>query len=257
MKSQSKLTDFLNGQLSDEDELKVMDQVFRYECSQLLKQELNLHQASALTDDDRNEPEMAETAAVIVNLQPAKPKKWFLAPIAWKAAAGIFFAVILLKFTIGGSEKSPEYVTVAYLTIEERLQKPMPPRTKTKSVKSEMDMRSNANIYYDGFNYKEAALAFQQLVDEGKNNQEDWYYGALSFLSSKNPTPNYGKAVRYLEQVKAQRKGWRADEVDFYLAIAYLKNGQLKESKDLFEELSKHLGMYQVEVQQILKTFPN
>jgi tetratricopeptide (TPR) repeat protein len=259
MKLESKLKDFFNGQLSDEAEQKMMDQVYNYEFKQLLKQELALHQARAVTDSDdaaeQADPVFIQQVALVRHtLPPSKPRVWYQSWTSWSLAAGVLLLVVMARLWIPNSKMQP----TATALIQGSLQN-LPPRNLTASpTQSEIEMRSKANTYYDDGNYQEAALAFQQLIDDTDSDaKEDFFYGGLSLLSIKNPTPNYGKAVSYLIKAQSLSQGWKSDDIHYYLAIAYFQNKQLKAAKDLFEQIANHSSTHQEAAKHILSIFPN
>jgi tetratricopeptide (TPR) repeat protein len=254
MKSKSKLKDFLNDQLSDAEEQQIMDQLFRYEFEQLLTQELELHKANALTDLTDNP---AVHTPVIIALQPPIPKKWYLSPISWGIAASTILAILMVPFMMKPHHEAPKIAANFDQFIDKQ---PMPTLITTLGTTvDEAETRQLAKSNYKTENYQKAASEYQQLVetDRYRCTKEDCFYGALSFMAKQNPTPNYPKAINYLKKAINISHGWNLDEMHFYLAVALYKNKQLKEAKDLFEQIANHPGEYQTKVKENLKNFPN
>jgi tetratricopeptide (TPR) repeat protein len=251
MKSKSKVKDFLEGQLSDKEEQMIMDQLYRYEFEQLLAQELTLHKANALTD---RADSPAHTPIILALPMEIPPKRKSL--IQWGVAASILLALIMVPLMRSNPTHSNSLANAH--SFEQFIDKqPMPNLIVTLgNPKGEAEIRQLAKSSYKTENYQKAAAEYQQLVETERCTKEDCFYGALSFMAKQNPTPNYEKAIHYLKKAITLSKGWKSDEMHFYLAIALYKNKQLKDAKDLFEQIANHPGEYQAQVKENLKNFP-
>jgi len=95
-----------------------------------------------------------------------------------------------------------------------------------------------AKAYRDG-DMSAVTVLFQNLQQPAST---DYFYAGNAYLQLNNPQ----EAIRQFLQLVAVNKTTNPpvfeDDTDYFLAMAYLKNGQLKEAESLFEKIHNTSG---------------
>jgi lipopolysaccharide biosynthesis regulator YciM len=114
---------------------------------------------------------------------------------------------------------------------------------------TELDWQQ-ARTAYTAKDFKKAADELQKMVQSGQATTEQKYYLGLSRFFQQNP--DYNAAINAFLQV--QKEGWIGeDEVNWLLALAYLKNGEASNAQKMLEMLVAKNGYKANEARQLLK----
>lgn len=94
---------------------------------------------------------------------------------------------------------------------------------------------SSIDSLYAVANYNAAIKTFEE---KSQKNQEDYFIAAQSYLHLNNT----GKAIQAFSEVKklndASAQKYFVDETDYYLALAYIKAGNINEAENLLNKIT-------------------
>jgi tetratricopeptide (TPR) repeat protein len=183
------------------------------------------------------EPKSVPQTAKIVTFNPR--------PMMWKAAVGAFLVAgswfLLRPATPNPLEAYAAEMQAVIKTPEVRMgQNPSAP---------ELDWQQ-ARTAYAAKDFKKAGDELQKIVQSGNATTEQKYYLGLSRFFQQNP--DYKVAIATFLQV--QKEGWIGeDEVNWLLALAYLKNGDKENAQKTLEALVAKNGYKANEARLLLK----
>ena len=106
-----------------------------------------------------------------------------------------------------------------------------------------------AVYYYERENYKEAIVQYEKIVQEQPKNEKAQLFLAVSYLANFQPE----NAIEILAANDFSNSNYKQDR-DWYLALAYLNNKDLKNAKLLFQHLSQENSYYQTPSRKLLKS---
>ena len=241
------LEDLLAGDLSPADEKEIRRQIEEDPALQrLLKNEQDIlagirHWSRKQLRNELKELE-ARLEPINVDEEVAFTDEGQRAKFPWKpllAAAGIVLVVALyFVFNTLGKPSTEElynefyepYSAYAPVTMrgEEGIDTPM----------------KEAMLAYENGDY---AVAAEKLETLPPSVDRDFYL-AHSYLSAGEQQ----KAVPLLEQL-AETGAEPTSTINWYLALAYLKDGHTAESREILERLTVHDNSYQLKARQLLK----
>ena len=108
-----------------------------------------------------------------------------------------------------------------------------------------------ANYYYASQDFKEATLAIEALKATDKTNQYYSFYLALSYIGNSEST----KAIPLLQEVLQSEQLDLHDPAEWYIAMAFLQQGQKDNAKKQLEKISKKSSKFQQLAHQLLDEF--
>jgi hypothetical protein len=183
------------------------------------------------------EQQAAPKTAKIVTFNPR--------PMMWKAAAGAFL-VAGSWFLMRPATSNP---VEAYAAEMQAAIKAPAVRMGQNPSESELDWQQ-ARTAYAVKDFKKAGDDLQKIVNAGSATTEQQYYLGLSRFFQQNPD-NKAAIAAFLQ---VQKGGWIGeDEVNWLLALAYLKNGESENAQKTLEAIVAKNGYKAKEARQLLK----
>jgi tetratricopeptide (TPR) repeat protein len=184
-----------------------------------------------------NEPKAVLQTAKIVSFNPR--------PMLWKAAVGAFL-VVGSWFLMRPTSSNPVEAYAAEMQAAIKA-----PEVRMGSNPSAPELNwQQAKTAYAAKDFQKAGDELQKIVQTGNATTEQKYYLGLSRFFQQNP--DYKAAIDAFLQV--QKGGWIGeDEVNWLLALAYLKNGESQNAQKTLEALVAKNGYKATEARQLLK----
>lgn len=99
---------------------------------------------------------------------------------------------------------------------------------------------------YEKEDYFEAVNAYQKLVANNPDNVKNNLFLGISFLGTNQPK----KAIEILSKLTTSEEFHY--DIQWYLALAYIKNKEIPQAQTTLNNLSKEENYYQKEAQEIL-----
>ncbi len=236
----SVLKKYLNNELTPIKAERVEKQLF----SQLLDKKQRNHWDNLLAaegiqrDSLPNEPHVVPQTAKIVTFNPR--------PMMWKAAAGAF--LVAGSWFLMRPTTSTNPVETYVIEMQANIKAPEV-RMEQNPNSTELDWQQ-AKTAYANKDFKKSGDELQKMVEAGKATTEQQYYLGLSRFFQQNP--DYNAAINAFLQV--QKRGWIGeDEVNWLLALAYSKKGDLQNAQKTLEALVAKNGYKAKEARQLLK----
>jgi TolA-binding protein len=166
-------------------------------------------------------------------------------PMLWKAAVGAFL-VAGSWFLMRPATSNP---VEAYAAEMQAIIKAPEVRMGQNPSAPELEWQQARNAYANK-DFKKAGDELQKIVEAGKATPEQQYYLGLSRFFQQNPD-NKAAIAAFLQ---VQKGGWIGeDEVNWLLALAYLKNGESENAQKTLETLVAKNGYKAKEARQLLK----
>jgi len=109
------------------------------------------------------------------------------------------------------------------------------------------DLKTQAFTAYEKGNYKNAISLFSKL-QETQTNLYYVFYKANSYLALENTK----EAIPLLQKYIASN-GTFTEKAKWYLALAYLKNNNIKEAKEILQNIEKEKSYHYEKASQILQ----
>jgi tetratricopeptide (TPR) repeat protein len=162
-------------------------------------------------------------------------KKWYV----WAAAASVIFAIVITLLIPSGKVDTDKLFTAYF-------QAPVADRQLLRDS-SVADERLQAFSAYDQGLYKKALALFERVLEE-QSNDELLFYAGVSALADGQP----GIAISYFTNLLNHQDTlyqWRAQ---WYLSLAYLKNGELAKSLSVLQLLSRQPNSYTEKANELL-----
>jgi tetratricopeptide (TPR) repeat protein len=104
---------------------------------------------------------------------------------------------------------------------------------------------------YQHQEFQEAATQLNKIVATGNANAEHHFYLAMSLMHQ--PQKEYAQAILQLKRTQQTSNGWKEDETNWYLALLYLKTGNIIEGKQLLNTLRLQQRYNPENVRQLLQ----
>jgi tetratricopeptide (TPR) repeat protein len=101
---------------------------------------------------------------------------------------------------------------------------------------------------YEQKEYESAINAFEKGLSEDPENIPLLFYGGLSYLAADE----MDKAISMLDRVVTSKHTLK-EAAEWYLALAYLKNNDLLQSKKIVEDIAGHEGAYKDKATSLLQ----
>ena len=105
-----------------------------------------------------------------------------------------------------------------------------------------------ANYHYANQNFEEAAKAFEGLSTIDKTNQYYNFYLAISYIGNLEST----KALPFLKEVLNSEQADLHDPAEWYIAMAFLQDGQKDSAREQLMEITKKSSKFQQLAIQLL-----
>ncbi|MDN5200269.1 tetratricopeptide repeat protein [Fulvivirgaceae bacterium BMA10] len=102
---------------------------------------------------------------------------------------------------------------------------------------------------YEQGAYKQASEVFETLLETNKDDYMLIFYNGLSYLNSGNAS----QAIGHLASVADQSELAIHEPAIWYLGLAYLKENQLEEAKEVFQNIVETEKSYQHQAKEILR----
>ncbi len=132
-------------------------------------------------------------------------------------AAGVLLIVLsvglLRQQPNSAMELSGDYLAAHYGSAETR-----------KSLDGADEQRAEAIDAYQLGDFARSAELREEVVAKGSATEEDLFYLALSYLYQPNQNPT--AAIRHLQSILALPAPEQRQEAEWFLALAYVRNGQ-------------------------------
>lgn len=98
--------------------------------------------------------------------------------------------------------------------------------------------KEEAMMLYEQGKYKQAIMAFTQVIAEEENPSVFYFYNGLSYLSLGNSE----KAIYNLQQVEGSCQ--LAEQTEWYLALAYLQANDLENTQSFLDDILQDGAFY-------------
>lgn len=102
--------------------------------------------------------------------------------------------------------------------------------------------------FYEQKEYSKAITAFEQKLSKDPNNISVLFYSGLSYLA----TNQTDLSIKHLTPV-ASSTHQLAEAAEWYLALAYLKNENIPECKDILKRIADQKGAYKERATSLLQ----
>lgn len=144
----------------------------------------------------------------------------------------------------------PAYLKLADNYLENELF--LPDLQRGASEETISDLRKTAIQTYTNQDYQAASSAYEAILNSNFVKNEDYLFAGLSCLYDGNKT----EAVKKLEIAQAKIKSGQAfsEETNWFLSLAYLKNGDLEKARQKLNNIVNKKGFYSDQAQKILST---
>ncbi len=109
---------------------------------------------------------------------------------------------------------------------------------------------NEAKMAYERGDYKEAVGRYKKLLNQYPNNSKHALFLGISYLSIGNQQ----KAINLLSRIENVDAKYKHD-IEWYLALAYLKNNEKNAAKIILEKLVQEDGFYKKSSEALLKEF--
>ncbi len=143
------------------------------------------------------------------------------------AAAGI-----VLKYVLTGKAINDQLYNDYYTRYEADVI-----MRSSDSDKSSLD---HALLLYSDRNYNAAIKVLDGILEQDQHNYYAWFYRGLSCLEANSPA----EAVRSFQSIPASWDSPYREHRNWYLALALLRNGNIKAASDAFKQISSENGYY-------------
>jgi tetratricopeptide (TPR) repeat protein len=166
----------------------------------------------------------------------AFPQKWYI----WAAAASVTL-IILITLLIPRGKADPGKLFMAYF------QAPPTDRQILRNDK-EADEKTQAFLSYEQGLYKEALAFYERALKEQTTHELLFYAGASALADGQS-----AKAVLYFTELLKNPHTLYQRRTQWYLSLAYLKEGQLEKTKALLNTLTQQPDNYQGKAKNLLE----
>lgn len=174
-------------------------------------------------------------------LNPQKGKIISISFFRYAAAACIVGILALVSWRLISVEKSidEQAIYASYF-------KPLTNPDATVRGENNDTEESKAIQAYEKEDYFEAVNAYQKLVANNPDNVKNNLFLGISYLGTNQPK----KAIDILNKITTSEE-FRFD-IQWYLALAYIKNKELQSAQTTLSNLTKEENYYKKEAQEII-----
>nr|WP_319399911.1 tetratricopeptide repeat protein [uncultured Carboxylicivirga sp.] len=240
MDNNDRFLDFLSGELSEENQKKLAEELNDdkdlYEEFELQKEILHtIKMGDDDTMDFRN-----QLKDIGAEFMEEKKSAFRIRPAYWIAAASVI--TLLSVSTFLGLFRSDRYVG-DQMFMEYYEPYGLDINVRGDSESSDID---NAISLYQSGNTDNALEEFEKLKMD--NTELSGFFSALCQIE----LGNIDKAERELEAISTDAVFY-SDHINWYLALCYLKQEKMPEAKEKFDEITKGNNQYAKRASRILK----
>lgn len=203
------LDDYLDGKLSPENMEKTTQRLIRGKLTADKKQEWE-----TILRENYNVQRNSTTKQATIRRLPV----WLM------AAAAVTLLLISIPVLDLFSPTSPQLALV-----EQQLKTPYPNNETRKGANDLEELEAMAVTAYNSADYAKSIRAYEQIVDQGKANDDILFFLGLSHLYQKNG--DAGKAIEYLQLVQKDENSKYDQEISWFLSLSLLKNGETEKAK--------------------------
>lgn len=170
-----------------------------------------------------------------------KPKKWILSALILLALCVLGYFGYMASSKVDQKRQEPDILFAQNFEVL--------PATKGGAVRSieSVDLISEENQAFENYqkgNYKSALSVLKT-----SNTAEGKIYAGISSLSLNDA----GKAISLLESAKGLKDADKFEDIRiWYLALAHLKNENIKQAKEIFEQISSNNQYKSKQAEEIL-----
>lgn len=172
------------------------------------------------------------------------PQRRLISYLAIAAAAVLLFTVIrpaFLATTTTYAQLTDQFISQDFYE-------------NLSGIKGDQDtdqLNLRAVYAYNQKDFTTAISLYQQLIERGAANDEQYFFLGLSYFYDRQ----YATAIKYLDTTSEIYPDSKfKQETNWFLALAYLKNGELEKGKVILRSIQS--GMWNHDkAQQLLDTF--
>jgi tetratricopeptide (TPR) repeat protein len=244
MDYRGKILDFLSGDLNKQERLAFESALL---ADNQLQEELRLQQEVLYALKQGDDDVLAFRKQVEgIGQEFLKSKKTNgsvrrINPITWASAAAVA-VVIGLSITFGWFSSGQQGVDYLYASYYQPYGVEMTVRGESQRERA----FEKAIRFYNHGNIGDAMAAFQAL--EIQNPEVAGFYQGLCYME----LGQFNTAIETFNEVKEEAVFY-ADHINWYLALAYLKQDDVVAAKDVLATLSNNSGTYQDKATVLLK----
>lgn len=122
------------------------------------------------------------------------------------------------------------------------------PDAITRSAESERTALNSAIIAYENQQYQDAFDSFNIIATNNPENYLAWFYKGLTALELDRA----GEAIASFNSIPVDWDSILQEHRNWYLGLAYLKNGQERDAVLIFEDIGRLNGYYAEKAQELL-----
>lgn len=119
-------------------------------------------------------------------------------------------------------------------------------RSRGRSVENKI---SDAMLFYDAGQYKQAAVLFDEILPLDTTNVNLLFFGGVSYLMSNQPD----KAIDCFIRTE-KRENTFEQEIKWYKSLIYLDTGKAEKATDLLNEIVDSGSKYEPDAKKILNS---
>ncbi|MBC8490235.1 MAG: tetratricopeptide repeat protein [Bacteroidetes bacterium] len=169
-------------------------------------------------------------------------KKYFRYKIA--ASIALFLTITVVLLIIFRHGKTNEELFAEYFK----------PYTNIITTRNQLSdeynkLMSNALYYYETREYNKANIFFLELTNEGITNDTLMFYYGISSLGNNDPS----KAINIFEMILTGQGRTFFQQAEWYLALAYIKNGDKEKAIEMLEKLIDNNTYYKTDAKKLIK----
>jgi len=240
MNEQELIERYLEGSLSSDEleqfeQLKANDPNFRKEVA------FHLGLEKAISEENR-----MEFKNKLKGFEKSSPLKKGSTKSWWAAAAVLLLAASSYFLWLQGTP-SNEKLFAQNFEPYRNIEQPIVRGDQGQSSGSETDLKTAAFMAYESGDFKEAISLFSELFTT-KNESYALFYGANAHLAEGHSVKGIALLTQYLEN-----PGRLKDKAQWYLALAYLKEGNLSEVRERLQKIIDAKGYGHPQATKILK----
>jgi hypothetical protein len=162
--------------------------------------------------------------------------RWY----AW-AAAALMILILSYIYLIPTQASDPEELFTAYF---------VPPPAERQRLRNESEASEKMDAFraYEEKRYHQSALLFEKILNDNRDN-DLLFYAGVSALADNQPQ----KAISYFTELLKDQNSLYLRRTQWYLSLAYLKNGQAEKAKEYLSILTLESNSYQGKAKELLE----
>lgn len=182
-----------------------------------------------------------------IERKPAgRPKKLYW--MSAVAAAALLLAILWPAFQ---GILRPTYEKTAQAYLAERF-----PAREIRKGTQEMEVaRLEAADAYIREDYQQAIALRKAAAGSSAANSSDHFYLGLCYLYLKEAQPKL--AIQHLQKAREMDKGQLQQEIDWFLGLAYIQNGEPDKAREALQEIVRDKGWNAEKAEKLLREMKN